>query len=277
VAEAARTIAERRNSRLIPGLLDAYDRFFENPVKSDPKCWAKTAIVKALTTLDYQEAAPFLRASRYVQMEPVWGGSEDSATLLRANAVLALVQCTDLTRAEVLRHLVDALADVSDKVRVEAVRALEQMNGEESALVLRTKAYAGDAQSVVVGQVFDSILAIERGGAVRFVAGFLKSENPEVRDEAALALGASRLSEAVRVLIDEWNESKDPTMLRALSASREETALSFLLNLVRQGMSRDAASALAALKVHSDSQDILAQIELARKQRSEAGLPDISL
>jgi HEAT repeat protein len=219
--------------------------------------------------MDYEETAPFLRASTYVQMEPVWGGSEDSAGPLRACAVLALVQCTDLTRGEILRHLVDALADESDTVRVEAARAIEQMNGEEAALLLRVKAHAGDTRSAVIGQVFDSILALERDRAVDFVAQFLESANEEVRDEAALSLGASRLSGAVRILIDAWQGSQDSLFLRALSSSRDETALTFLLGLVREGITRDAAAALEALKIHADSPEIQTRVDQARMEREQ--------
>jgi len=271
VAEAAKTVTHLHRAALVEDLLSAFERLFDNPVKTDPKCWGKTAIVKALTSLDYGESRPFLRGSRHVQMEPVWGGQEDAAIHLRANAVLALVACTDLTRPEILRHLVDALADDSDTVRVEAVRALEQMNGEESCLVLRVKAHAGDRRSVVLGQVFDSILQLEGDRAVSFVAGFIKSSNDEVRDEAALSLGGSRLATAVGVLIEVWDKSPrsefGSVLLRAISSSRDETALAFLLNLVKEGSSRDSASALDALHLHSDSPEIRDRVERAKQAR----------
>src|SRR5262245_15771767 len=95
IAEAAKTIAELHLSQLIPALLETFDRLFEDPAKKDPKCWGKTAIAKALTEMDYAEAAPFNRGSRHIQMEPVWGGQEDAAPHLRATCVLALVQCDD--------------------------------------------------------------------------------------------------------------------------------------------------------------------------------------
>ena len=94
VAEAAKTASGLRLSELIPDLLMTFDRLFEAPVKSDPKCWGKTAIVKALAQLEYSESQPFLRGSQHVQMEPVWGGQEDSAVQLRASSFLGLVQCT---------------------------------------------------------------------------------------------------------------------------------------------------------------------------------------
>ncbi|HET9220207.1 MAG TPA: HEAT repeat domain-containing protein, partial [Terriglobia bacterium] len=246
VAEAAKIAGDLQRSGLIPDLLAAFTRLFDDPVKNDPKCWGKTAIIKTLTGLDFGESAPFLRAAAHIQMEPVYGGQEDSAVHLRANAVLALVQCTDLTRPEILRCLVDALADASDTVRIEAIRALEQMNGDEAGVLLRLKAHAGDKRSAVIGQVFDSLLALERERAVAFVGRFMKSPDPETRDEAALALGASRLTSAVERLIEAWKESRGrelgSVLLRALSSSRDETALEFLLGLVREGLSRDSAA-----------------------------------
>ena len=270
VAEAAKTAGHLRRTPLIEELLSAFDRFFENPAKTDPKCWAKTAIIKALSLVDYSESPPFLRAARHIQMEPVWGGQEDAAMNLRANAVLALVACTDLTRPEILRYLVDALADDLDTVRVEAVRALQQMNGEESCLALRVKAHAGDRRPIVLGQIFDSILQLEGERAVTFIAKFMKSSNDETRDEAALALGGSRLPSAVKVLIEAWDQSRNAEfgsiLLRAISSSRDETALTFLLNLVKEGSSRDSASALEALKLHSDSPEIQQRINDATRR-----------
>jgi len=271
VAEAAKIAAELRLTSLIPSLLAAFDRLLEDPVKTDPKCWGKTSIIKALTDLDYAESPPFLRALRHIQMEAVWGGSEDAAGLLRANAALALVQCTDLRRGDVLRHLTDALADSLHPVRIEAVRALEQMNGEESAVLLRLKAHCGDQAPTVMGQVFDSLLALEREKAVEFVAQFMTSGDADARDEAALSLGASRLPAAVHVLTETWRRTKSlefgAVLLRALSSSRQPTALDFLLNLISNGRERDAAAALEALQIHRDSPEILARVEEARKQR----------
>jgi HEAT repeat protein len=271
VAEAAKIAASHHRSGLIADLLTAFDRLFENPVKTDPKCWGKTAIVKSLASLEYAESPPFVRGSRHVQMEPNMGGPEDSATHLRANAILALAACTDLTRPQILRHLVDALADASDTVRVEAVRALEQMNGEEACLVLRLKAHSGDRRPLVLGQVFDSLLQLEGERAVTFIASFVKTSDDEVRDEAALSLGGSRLPSAVKALMDAWDSARlgefGSVLLRALSSSRDETALDFLLKLVSEGSSRDAASALEALQLHKDSPEICDRVEEARRAR----------
>src|SRR3979490_904500 len=83
VAKAAKIAGESMIRELIPDLLAAYKRHFEDPVKRDPQCWAKNAIAKALREMEYGEAEPFLRGARYVQLEPVWGGEQDTAAALR--------------------------------------------------------------------------------------------------------------------------------------------------------------------------------------------------
>jgi HEAT repeat protein len=275
VAEAAKTAAELHIAELIPALLDAYTRLFENPVKTDPKCWGKSAIVRALTVMDFSESPPFLRGSTHVQMEPVWGGQEDAAGALRSNCLLALPQCTDLSRSDVFRSLVNALTDPLDPVRLEAVRTIEQMNGDEAALLLRLKARSGDQRAAVTGQVFDSILNLESEKGLAFVEEFLKSADVEIRDEAALAMGSWRHPRAVQILISAWQENVDRSfrsiLLRAISSSREESGLEFLLSLVREGPDSHVVSALEALELHAGSPELQSRIDLAKDLRKRNG------
>ncbi len=265
-AKAARLAAEMQIRDLVPDLLRAFDRLMENAAERDPQCWGKNAVANALKDLDHRESAAFVRGMRHVQMEPVWGGRQDTAQTLRGICLLALPTCTDLGRTEILRFLVDALADPEQVVRVEAVRALAQMEGDESALVLRLKAHAGDKEASVVGQVFDALLTIERDQALPFVGAFLGSANEEVRQEAALALGSSRLPGAVELLERAWTASaRDPqfreALERALSASRQPRAIGFLLDLLKKGRARDAPAALEALAIHRHSPEIRRQVQ----------------
>jgi hypothetical protein len=123
----------------------------------------------------------------------------------------------------------------------------------------------------VTGQVFDALLSLEREKAIDFVAKQLESTNAEVRDEAALSLGASRMGKCVEVLRSVWGNTNDQefrsVLLRALSSSRQEAALEFLLDIVRNGMTRDAVAAADALKLHEHSPEISASLEQALKQR----------
>ena len=53
VAKAADLVREFRLPELIPELLVAFDRCFGNPIKTDPQCWAKNAISRALAALGH--------------------------------------------------------------------------------------------------------------------------------------------------------------------------------------------------------------------------------
>lgn len=270
VAKAAKLVAERQIRELIPELLATFDRLFVDPVERDTQCWAKNAIAKALTDLDYRESAPFLRGRQHIQMEAVWGGRQDTAQTLRGICLLGLASCNDITRAKILRLLVDSMADEAQVVRVDAVHAVAEMDGEEAILVLRLKARVGDREAAVIGQVFDSLLRLERDAALPLVAEFLDGPD-DVREEAALALGSSRMAAAVEILLKALPRARDPyfrkTVLRALSASRQEKAMEFLLGLVREGLRADMDAALEALELHRESAEIRAAIERAINDR----------
>jgi HEAT repeat protein len=126
----------------------------------------------------------------------------------------------------------------------------------------------------VLGQVFDSLLQIERERGVKFVAGFMDSTDPEIRDEAALALGSCRVPDAIKTLMQKCTDTRSnefrPVLLRALSSSRDESAILFLLDLVKTGTTRDAAGALDALQIHADSADIQDRIMNAKAERQNS-------
>src|SRR5438105_14713012 len=79
VARGAAIAAELKLEELIPDLLQAFDRFFVDPVKTDPQCLAKHAIARALKELGHRDAEAYLRGIVHVQFEPVWGGRADTA------------------------------------------------------------------------------------------------------------------------------------------------------------------------------------------------------
>ena len=252
VAKAARLAGELRIGELLPDLLAAFVRLMEKPVERDTQCWGKNAIARALKELGHRESPPFLRGAAHIQMEPVWGRLEDSAGPLRGICLLALPACPDLPREQVLRHMVNALTETAPTVRADAARALAEMQGDDCALLLRLKARTGDAESAVTGQVLESLLALERRAAVPFVRQFLAAADP-VAEEAALALGGSRMPEAVEVLLDVWPEARGleyrQALLRALSISRQDRAIEFLKKLSLDGRPQDAAGARAALEL----------------------------
>jgi len=274
VAKAARLTAELQLRLLIPDLCTAFERLLRDPVKTDPQCWAKQAIAQALKDLGHAESALFLRGAQHVQREPVWGGEEDTATGVRAVCTLALLDCTNLTREDKLWPVLRLLTEASPPLRKEAALALQTLGGWEAALLLRLKARQGDTDPTVTGQVFESLLQVEGEGAVPFVEEFLRALHTETREEAALALGASRLLRAVTALRSACQE-KYPLMgsevlFRALSISRQEEALGFLLQMVHSGRPREALSALEALRLHHDSSELREKVRKAGRGRSES-------
>src|SRR5260370_7060522 len=111
VAKAARLAEDGGLADLLSDLLAAYDRFFVNAEKTDPQCWAKNALSRALAKLEYRDKDIFLRGLRHHQMQPTWGGRSDSAGTLPANSALALVGCDGLDNHPLLVLLLDPLAD----------------------------------------------------------------------------------------------------------------------------------------------------------------------
>ena len=199
VAKAAELVRDFNLAQLIPELLTAFDRFFENPVKTDPQCWAKNALSRALSALELQDADVFLRGMRHIQLEPVWGGRSDTAGTLRATCALALVQCRSLTEADLLAHLVDLLTDKDKAVRVEVARAIEQVASPSSALLLRLRAVLGADEPEVLGACYAGVLRIEGVQAIPWVSRFLATSDDSAA-EAALAIAGTHTLEGFNVL-----------------------------------------------------------------------------
>ncbi len=273
VAKAAAIAGAWQAETLVPDLVQAFARLFLKPAETDPQCWGKNAISRALKDLGFAESGVYLRGLKHEQWESVWGGKSDTAGGLRGVCVLALVQCTDIPRYELLIHLIDALTERDATVRVEAARALEQVGGREVALLLRLKARSGDMEVRVIGQVLESVLQLEAAAGIPFVGSFLPHPSEEIGEEAALALGASRLREAVEVLVKQWLElplhRNGATLLRAISASRQDAALEFLLEQVRTARQHTAEDVLLALELHRDSEDIVKLVQEAVSGREE--------
>jgi hypothetical protein len=263
-AKAADLIREFRLTALIPDLLAAFDCYFENAEKSDPQCWAKNAISHALAAFEHQDAEVFLRGMRHIQMEPVWGGQSDTAGTLRATCALALVQCRGVSETDLLRHLVDLLADSDKAVRAEVVRAIEQVGSNAASLLLRVRATLGKDEPEVLGACYGGVLRIEGKSAIPWVSRFLKSHD-DAAAEAALAIAGTRSLEGFEALKDSLkNPLSDPwfrsVVLSAIALTRQPEAGVFLLELVGKD-SRDAEGAIEAVLRSAPSEETIERLE----------------
>lgn len=268
VAKAANLIREFGLKDLAPELLAGFDRFFDDPVKSDPQCWAKNAISRTLAAMELQDEQVFLRGMRHIQMEPVWGGQSDTAGTLRATCALALVQCRSLTERDLLAHLVDLLADKDKTVRIEVVRGIEQVGSPSASLLLRLRAVLGSDkpgadEPEVLGACYGGILRTEGVRAIPWVRRFLATADDNA-GEAALAIAGTHSLEAFEVLREALEKAHDPwfrsVLLSAIALTRQDAALEFLLELVRTE-SLDAEPAIEVILRSMPSQEIIERLK----------------
>jgi HEAT repeat protein len=263
VAKAADLVREFCLAELIPELLAAFERFFTNPIKTDPQCWAKNALSRALAALEFQDAAIFLRGMRHIQLEPVWGGRSDTAATLRATCALALVQCRSLSETDLLTYLIELFSDKDKSVRVEAVRAVEQVGSPYAALLLRLRAVLAGDEPEVLGACYNGILRIDGTPAIPWISCFLASAD-DTAAEAAMAIAADRSPQAFVALRDRFLKERDPwfqgVLLSAIGLTRQQAGLDFLFDLVRTE-SPQAEAAIDAILRSMPPPEISKQLE----------------
>jgi HEAT repeat protein len=262
-AKAADLVREFDLQPLTPDLLKSFDHFFENPEKSDPQCWAKNAISRALAAFELQEPEVILRGMRHIQLEPVYGGRSDTAGTLRATCALALVQCRSLTNDELLTHLIDLFADKDKTVRAEVARAIEQVGSPSASLLLRLRAVLGNDEPEVLGACYSGILRLEGVSAIPWISRFLLASD-DVAGEAALAIAGTHSPQAFDALQKSLDAAPDPwfrsVLLSAIALTRQDAAVEFLLDLVNSE-SPDAERAIEAVVRSMPSQEVVHKLE----------------
>lgn len=264
-AKAARIVCESQWTGLDEELETAFNRFLKRGAEIDKGCVAMTAIARALFGFNYEGAELYLAGMRHVQMEPVWGGSVDTAVELRAVCAMGLA---GTNYPEKMRELVELLVDREWQARAGAVRALAATGSEAASLLLRFKALSGDKEPEVMADCFSGLLAVEGADAVPVVTWFAGAKDDEVRQAAILALGASRRADAVDWLIARFASVADvetrKCVLLALATSRTEAAIEFLLGLIREGSAETSAMAVSALQIYRDDARLQALVSASR-------------
>jgi HEAT repeat protein len=272
VAAAAATAGRFEVSALAPDLVEAFERLMRDPSKLDPGCKATMEIVQALIGIDERAAKVYFAGVRHVQMEGSFGPPVDAAAPLRGLCAQGLARTGD---PDALIECVTLLTDPWLPARVGAVRAIADAGRPEGVLLLRLKALTGDKEDEVTGECFSALLQLEPARSVEFVAGFL-DQSEETREQAAMALGESRLAEAFKVLRERW-ERGGPRELRrillvAIAMSRSEDSLAFLLDRLREESASVAGDVLAGLALYARDEAVVARVEEVVRNRSEPSL-----
>ena len=273
VSKAAKLVAEAELTALLPDILAAYDRFFLDAAKSDPKCWAKEALSKALVKLEHRGKDAYLRGLRHHQMEASWGPPVDTAGALRSTCTHALVDCPGISDADLLTALLEPLTDTDKTVRVEAARAIGNVGGVSALLLLRLRALLSpeleqEGEPEVLGAVFSSLLSLEPASAIPLVAKALEAGD-DTAAEAAFALADARTAEALAPLIARFSAGADTwftgVLLSAIALTRLPQAIDFLIAAIARD-AREAPSAIEAIGRSAPSPEIRARVQQAVDQ-----------
>ncbi len=251
-------------------LLAAYERFMESPVKSDPACAAKLAIVEALHKMERAEYALYLRGAKHVQFEPVFGGQEDTAPVLRVRSAQALAE---LGYADADFILVDLLNDREPAARRGAVQIAGARGGRTDAIMLRMAALSETKEPEVAGSSLEWLMKLDPRGSLEFVKRFLRDRRPEVIEAAALALGESRLPEAFDLLLQGWEESLHDHIrelyILPMAVHRSEESFAHLLGVVRDERTVLAVRAVDSLGIFRSDDARAAKVREAARGRVE--------
>lgn len=282
VARAAELAGEGLRYALESDLAAALRRFIQRDHKQDPGCIAKGALARALVALDCTDIALLREGIRFRQLEPVWGGSMDTAADLRASCAMGLAASAD---PDVLRDLVDLLADPEHVARAGAVRAIGCTAPTAAEAVLRTKMLLGDAESEVIGECFRVLLALAPDAAPAFVARWLGAgpvagigaDAAELAELAALALGESRLDGAVALLRAAWEAEplrgpRQHVLLRAAALARSEVAFDWLIGLAEGADPATAQRVVESLSIYRHHAQLAERLRARLEVRADQGL-----
>jgi HEAT repeat protein len=268
VGKAAKLVADADLFALLPDALAAFDRFFVDAAKTDPKCWAKNALAKTLVKLEHRQKDAYLRGLRHHQLEASWGPPVDSAAALRGTCAHALVDCPGISDADLLTTLLEPLTDADKTVRMEAARAIGQVGGVSAALILRLRALLGSDEPEVLGSVYSALLSLEGAQAIPLVGAYLK-EGGDLAAEAAFALADMRSPEALAALIERLRAGADSwftsVLLSAIALTRLPEAMDYLIAIVEQG-EREAPQVIEAIGRTAPNAEERARVRRAVEQ-----------
>jgi len=272
VAAAAATAERLEVGALAPDLVEAFERLMRDPAKLDTACKATIAIAQALVQLEDPSAKVYFAGIRHVQMEGSFGPPVDAAAPLRGLCARGLAR---MGHPDALLECVTLLADPEIAARTGAVRAIADSGRPDGVLLLRLKTLLGDQEIEVTGECFGALLSLDPAGSVEFVAKFLDSRTEGIGEQAALALGESRLAAAFNVLRQAWERGglaeQRRTLLVAIAMLRIDEALEFLLERLRSESDPAAADALAGLAFYARDEAVLARVEEIIRQRGDGG------
>ena len=246
VGEAARLVARLELRGLVPDLVAAFERLLAAPSTDDRGCHAKRKVLEALVTLEADVWDTYRKGLRYVQMEMTVPPAVDTAGLVRGVSAHALVR-TNFPRAAL--EVAPLLFDDMPEARLAAAEALRDTCEVICAALLHTRVVVGDPEPDVVGACYRGMLALEPRHYLPIVAEALEAGV----EAAALALGESRLPEALLVLreaLSRVGPAMEKSVLLGVALLRSDEALTYLTDLLADAPEGRAVAVIQALSLH---------------------------
>ena len=243
--EPEEQIDDAWSAHFFPAMVEALARCCDEPGRHDKNAPGKIALAVALDRMEYPNADLFLAGARYVQMEPVMGGTVDVAPPFRARCIAALVRLRHPERFDVMG---DLFWDTCPDARIGAARAATYDGSETARALLRARALAGDGEAVL-GEVLSGILSFRGRRDAEFAGRFLA--NPAVQAQAAIALGESRMPQALTELEHAWegtwNGEESERIAFGVALHGTDEAMELLEKWVQAGPEDKRAGVMAAV------------------------------
>lgn len=267
VAAAADLVAEHRLERMVGELAPAFERLCDDPVKRDPACRGKLAIVRALHTLDHWDDRVFVAGLTHVQKEGF--AQDDTAGELRGVCGIAHAH---FARPDALDVLAELLGDRERTARLAAAQALGDAGRPDATALLRFKVLAGDPEAAVVAACLESLFTLARDASYPFAVRLLAGHD-ERAEVAALALGGARMAAAVEP-ITSWCIGASPEQRHrigylALALLRADPATDYLLDAIRSHGRLDAIAAARALATFKDDLSLVERVRAAAAEQRD--------
>jgi len=267
IAKAAALAEERTLTELSVQLAESFTYFMSEPVKRDPGCSAKLAIVNALSRFHEPAHDVFLAGIQHRQLEPSFGPPIDTAATLRALCGRALIA---FGHGDAFRWHALLLADPEPMTRTLAVETLAEVPDERAELLLRCKiarepdlhprgpSNTRDPEPAVEAEAFDALMKIAPDDSFDFVKRYLDDREPDRVRAAALAIGTSRHADAFATLRDRWFLADDENRMSLalpIALVRSNESFDLLLDKLETGDTSLAESIVEALAIFREDTD----------------------
>lgn len=258
ISKAADIAGDHRLIEFSPLLVSAFERLMNKGPAADKGCRAKTSIVRALNKLDHTGSAVYLAGVKYVQLEASFGPPEDVAIHVRYDSALGLAR---IYHPDINYILTDLLADKESFVRIGAAKALAYLGQPEGELLLRLKVLMGQDQIEVIGECMMGLMGMSPKRSLDFITKYLFSRDESMVESAAIAIGSSRVPEALGVLMQAWDRNPGARVRRSLllpiALLRTEEAFDFLLGILATSDRGMAMDTLSAVKIYAEEQSVV--------------------